>query len=241
MHAVEQLEQVAPDAEVLDGLVRANLALGRLREAAYRAEKASALAERGPALSAAVERVHRLLQRRAALAKLLPPPAGKEGEWAAALDRVVCAEDFSEEGGSPDVVIARIEPIFAKGLQMGPAYALRARAELGKGRLTAALADAERAVKLSPRDAAGYTIRGLVHMERADLPAALADLEKAGKLTAAPNAEVLHAWASVLHSSGRLTEAINVQQRAVKLKPKNKEMIDQLHRFEKEAHLAVPK
>ena len=96
-----------------------------MREAAYQAEKAGALTKRGPELAADLKRVHRLLQRREALAKVLPPPAGKEGEWAEALDRVVCAEDFSEEGGSPDVVMARIEPIFAKGLEMGPAFALR--------------------------------------------------------------------------------------------------------------------
>ncbi len=233
--AAEHLQKADPDSEVLVGLVRANLALGALREAAYQAEKAGSLTKRGPELSADVERVHRLLQRREALAKALPASAGKEGDWAEALDRVVCAEDFSEEGGSPDEVIARIEPIFAKGLEMGPACALRARAEFGKGRLTAALAEAERAVKLSPRDAAGYYVRGLVHTERADLPGALADLEKAGKLMAAPNAEVLHAWASALHSSGRLPEALDAEQKAVKLKPKNKEMIDQLHRFEKEA------
>jgi tetratricopeptide (TPR) repeat protein len=237
--AAKHLEKASPDAEVLDGLVRSNLALGALREAAYQAEKAGALNKRGPELSADIERVHRLLLRREALAKL-PSPAGKEAEWAAALDRVVCAEDFSEEGGSPDDVIARLASIFAKGLEMGPAFALRARAEFGKGRLTAALADAERAVKLSPREASGYYVRGLVHMERTDLPGALADLEKARKLTAAPNAEVLHAWASVLHSSGRLTEALDAQQKAVKLKPKNKEMLDQLRRFEKEAGRTGP-
>lgn len=63
-------------------------------------------------------------------------------------------------------------------------------------------------------------------MERADLPGALADLEKAGKLTESRNADVLHAWATALHSSGRLTEALDVQRKAVQLRPKNKEMAD---------------
>jgi tetratricopeptide (TPR) repeat protein len=107
--AVEHLEKADPDAEVLDGLVRSNLALGALREAAYQAKRASELKNRGLELSADIERVHRLLLRREELAKLLPAPAGEEAAWAAALDRVVCADDFSQ-------------------------------------------ADAKRAVKLSPRD-----------------------------------------------------------------------------------------
>ena len=46
---------------------------------------------------------------------------------------------------------------------------------------------------------------------------------------------MLHAWATALYSSGRLTEALDAQQKAVQLKPKNKEMADQLGRCEKEA------
>jgi tetratricopeptide (TPR) repeat protein len=94
--AVEHLQKADPDSEVLDGLVRSNLALGALREAAYQAKRASELKNRGPELSADIVRVHRLLLRREAFAKLLPAPAGKEADWAAALDRVVCAEDFSK-------------------------------------------------------------------------------------------------------------------------------------------------
>jgi tetratricopeptide (TPR) repeat protein len=109
LQAAEHLEKADPNAEVLDGLVRSNLALGKLREAAYQAKRASEIKNRGPELSADIQRVHRLLLRREDLAKLMPAPTGKEADWAAALDRVVCAEDFSQ-------------------------------------------ADADRAVKLSPRD-----------------------------------------------------------------------------------------
>ncbi len=105
--------------------------------------------------------------------------------------------------------------------------------ELGKGRLTAALADAERAVKLCPREAGGYYVRGQVRLERNDLPGALADLEKAGQLTESHDADVLHAWASALATAGRLKDAVDIQQKAVRLKPKDKEMADQLKAFEK--------
>ena len=130
---------------------------------------------------------------------------------------------------------ALLGPIFAKGLEVGPAFALRGRAAIGRGRLTAALADAERAVKLSPRDAGGYYVRGLVRLERANAAGGLADLEKAGKLTESRNADVLHAWATALYSSGRLTEALDAQRKAVQLKPKNKDMTEQLRALEKEA------
>jgi tetratricopeptide (TPR) repeat protein len=233
--AAEHLDKADADDEVLVGLIQANLALGALREAAYRAEKAAKLDKRSPELSADCEHVVELLKRREELSKQEPAPAGKEADWADALDRIVCGEDALEDGSSSDSVSALIAPVFDKGLEMGAAFALRGRAAMGRGRLTAALADAEHAVKLAPREAGGYYVRGLVRLERADLPGAVADLEKAGQLTESRDAGVLHAYASALHSSGRLTEALDVQQKAVKLKPKNKEMADQLKALEKEA------
>ena len=165
------------------------------------------------------------------MAKGQEPPAGKEAGWAGALDRVVCAEDALDS--APDAAAGLIEPIFAKELELGPAFALRGRLELGKGRLSAALADAERAVKLSPREAGGYYVRGEVRLERNDVPGALSDLEKAGQLTESHDADVLHAWAAALATAGRLTDALDAQQKAVKLKPKNQEMADQLKALQK--------
>ena len=46
---------------------------------------------------------------------------------------------------------------------------------------------------------------------------------------------MLHAWATALYSSGRLTEALDAQRKAVQLRPKNKDMADQLKALEKEA------
>jgi tetratricopeptide (TPR) repeat protein len=233
--AAKHLDKADPDDEVLNGLIRAHLALGMLREAAYQGEKAGKLDKRSPELASACEHVLRLLKRREELAKQQAAPAGKEADWADALDRVVCAEDALDDGAAPDAATGLLEPIFAKNLEMGAAFALRGRIALGRGRLTAALADAERAVKLTPTAAGGYYVRGLVRQERTDLPGALADLEKAGKLTESRNADVLHAWATVLHSSGRLAEALDAQHKAVKLRPKNKEMADQLKALESEA------
>ena len=66
-HAADHLDKADPDDEVLTGLIRSDLALGALREAAYQAERAGKLARRGPDLSAACEHVLRLLQRREAV------------------------------------------------------------------------------------------------------------------------------------------------------------------------------
>ncbi len=99
--AVEHLDKADADDEVLQGLIRANLALGALREAAFEAEKASKLDKPGPELTADCERVRRLLQRRVDLARQQPAPAGKDTDWAEALDRVVCAEDSLETGATP--------------------------------------------------------------------------------------------------------------------------------------------
>ncbi|HVS40464.1 MAG TPA: DUF3857 domain-containing protein [Gemmataceae bacterium] len=232
--AAEHLAKADADDEVLTGLIRADLALGALREAAFQAAKAGKFDKQSLELADVCARVLRLMQRRQALAKGQDVPAGKEAEWAGALDRVVCAEEMLDDG-TADAADALIEPIFGQGLDMGRAFALRGRLMLGKGRLTAALADAEWAVKLTPNEAGGYYVRGQVRLERGDLHGALADLEKASQLTESHDADVLHAWATALHTAGRVKEALDVQQTAVKLKPKNKEMAEQLKVLEKEA------
>ena len=67
------------------------------------------------------------MRRRKTLAKLQTAPAGKEADWAEALDRVVCAEDAQENDAATDAADGLLAPIFAKGLEMGPAFALRGR------------------------------------------------------------------------------------------------------------------
>jgi hypothetical protein len=88
----------------------------------------------------------------------------------------------------------------AGGADFGPAYGLRALRSLECGRLSQALAGAEKAVNLSPKEARGWLVRGRVRLERA-APGALADLEKAAKLSAGRDADVLR-WLAVALAQG---------------------------------------
>src|SRR5205823_1595054 len=116
--------------------------------------------------------------------------------------------------------------------EVGPAYALRGRLALDRGKLTGALADAERALALGPRDGCAYFVRGRVRLER-QAAGALEDLLKAADLTGRNDAEVLHSLAEALFRAGRKEEALTAQRVAVKLRPRDKEMADQLAAFEK--------
>ncbi len=122
----------------------------------------------------------------------------------------------------------------AATLKLGPLTAWSARQALEHGKLTVALAEAEKAIALSPAYSVGYYVRGRVRLERG-MDGALTDFLKAADLTQRKDADVLHALADALHRGGRLKEALTVQREAVKLKPNDAEMADQLAVFEKEA------
>jgi len=125
-----------------------------------------------------------------------------------------------------------LAPAFADGVDLGPALGLRGRLALEQGKLSRALADAERALTLSPRDAAGRYVRGRVRLERRQ-EGALSDLEKAAELSQRKDAEVLHYLADALFQAGRREDAIKAQRVAVQLRPRDKDMAEQLAVFEK--------
>jgi tetratricopeptide (TPR) repeat protein len=121
---------------------------------------------------------------------------------------------------------------FADGLDAGPGYALRGLLALEKGRLIRALDDAERALTRSPQDALAYQVRGRVRLER-DRPGGLEDLQKAAELSRHRDAVTLHWLALAQFRQGHTEEAVATQREAVKLKPKEKELREQLEEFEK--------
>jgi tetratricopeptide (TPR) repeat protein len=232
--AVAHLARADPDAVVLGALLRSYVPLANLRDLEACLDKAERLDGPPPALSRACADGRRLLQRRAELGRLVTARAGKERELAHALDALACAEALRAAGQPAASVEALLGRAFVPGVAVGPAYALRGRLALERGKLGLALADAEQAIRLCPRDAGGYYVRGRVRAERLAL-GALDDLGKAAELCGRKDADVLHALADALCRAGRLREALEAQRAAVKLKPADKEMADQLATLEKAA------
>jgi tetratricopeptide (TPR) repeat protein len=229
--AVSLLERCDPDATVTEALIRGNLAIGALTEAARQAtEEAGKVETPTPELKAACQQVIGLVQRRKVLAALVKEGPAESRDKA--VDALVCAELALADGRTFEQVEALLAPAVGDALPVGPAFALRGLLQLEKGRLIRALADAERAVKLSPEEARGYYVRGRVRLERADKDAA-ADLTKAAELSQRKDAAILHWLAAALHQNGQKAEALAAQREAVKLKPEDKELTEQLHAFEK--------
>jgi transglutaminase-like putative cysteine protease len=233
--AAGHLQQAERDAAVLTAMLHVCLGLGNLSGVQDLLREADKVAKPTAELRSTAERVRGVLIRRQNLDKVAPAPMGKEKEWAEALDAVACAEDALANGE----LAARLESLRERACAgtpvPGPALALRGRFSLEHGKLQAALADAEHAIRLSANDAAGYYVRGRVRQERGS-PGALDDLRQAASLSNRGNPDVLHALADSLFQAGRVDEAVAAQKEAVKLKPRDRDMIEQLGRFEKAGH-----
>jgi tetratricopeptide (TPR) repeat protein len=123
---------------------------------------------------------------------------------------------------------------FGPGVDLGPAYALRGLLALERGQLSKALADADRAVGLTPGVARGFYVRGRVRLERLDRDA-LADLAKAAELSRRKDGSILHWLAAAQFQAGMRVEALATQREALKLRPEDPEVIEQARQFEKAA------
>ncbi len=227
--AAEHLARAERDAAVVEALLGLALETGKLGAVPALLTESAKLDKPTADLRQAVERARRVIERRTLLDKELAAPRGKEKEWGLALDAVACAE-----AAPPSRVEALVNQALGQGVEPGPALALRGRLALEHGKLGAALADAEKAVASSPRYPMGYFVRGRVRLER-NQPGALADLTKAAELSARGDAAILHALAEALFREGRTREALAAQRDAVKLRPRDAEMMEQLSRFEKAA------
>jgi tetratricopeptide (TPR) repeat protein len=230
--AVQHLDKATLDETVLEALLRSHLLLGNLKEVAARMESADKFDKLPASVKETCELCRRLVERRTELGKELPAPKGKERDWAKALDMFVCAEQAYTDGRPAARVEGLLKNVLGKGLEVGPAIGLRGRLALDKGKLTRALDDGEKAVGLSPKQAVGYYVRGRVRLERGQ-EGALEDLDKAVELSGRKDADMLHWWADALYRAGRSEDALKAQREAVKLKPKDKEMAEQLATFEK--------
>jgi tetratricopeptide (TPR) repeat protein len=230
--AAEDLARAEKDAAVLEARIRICLLRGDLAPVRGLIEEADRMEKPPAELRQAADRARAVLTRRERLAKDLAAPKGKEQQWARVLDACACAEEARAAEESAACVEELVSRALEGGVEVGPALALRGRLSLDRGRLSAALADAERGIRLSPARPEGYFVRGRVRLERT-APGALDDLAKAAQLSGRTDAEILHALADALFQAGRKAEAVAAQKEAIKLKPRNREMVEQLGRFEK--------
>jgi tetratricopeptide (TPR) repeat protein/transglutaminase-like putative cysteine protease len=229
--AVFHLDRAERDEQVLLGLIRGYLALGKVRTAIEAGEAAAALRDCGEELKQARAQTAALAERRKAL---LQVPPEKAAVWAVAVDAFLAAE-VCHRGDGPR---ARAEQLlagaFGAGVDLGPAYALRGLLALERGRLGKALGDAERATALSPGEARGFFVRGRVRLERLD-KAALADLTRAAELSGGKDGVILHWLAAAQFQAGDRQRALETQRAAVKLRPRDAELAEQLREYERAA------
>jgi tetratricopeptide (TPR) repeat protein len=237
--ALIHLERGTLEPRTLVGLIRANVALGRLAEAERQAARIDSLDRSSTALNQAFALTIALSQRRVLIENQITIPSAQATEWAAAIDTFVCSEHALVTGRPASEVDALLNAAFKDGVELGPAYGLRGSLALDRGRLTKAAEDAERAIALSPRDAVGYLVRGRVRLERL-AAGALTDLGKAVKLSHSTNPVMLHWFAEALHRAGRIHDALAVQRLAFHLRPGDAEILEQLKRFENADRTAGP-
>jgi tetratricopeptide (TPR) repeat protein len=229
--AVSHLKRAEPDAEVIEALIRGHLALGCLADAKRDLEK---IASVKPTLKLRQSEVAtlRLLLRRASLAKEIAVEPSQATARARALDALVCAEYAQEQGSAAGEVDRLLGAALAEKVELGPAYALRGLLRLEKGRVALALADAEKAVTLSPREPRAFLVRGRARLETGHA-GALADLEKAAKLSEHNDPAILHWLAAAQFQMGHRAEALTNQRLAAKFRPRDQEIGRQLQEFER--------
>lgn len=233
--AVAHLKKAPADPAVLEGLIRAYLAMGELPEAEHQAERVDQITEATMPLFRAYASIILLEQRRLAVLLECPAPSEKSEGWNRAIDALVCAERLYEgrsSGNHVNGVEKLLELTFKDGLEIGPALALRGLLALEKGRLTQAAQDVERAIRLTPKEPRGYYVRGRVRLER-DQKDALEDLTQAANLSRRLDPAILHWLAAAQFRAGKSDQAIATEQEAIKLNSHEPEFQEQLREFQK--------
>jgi tetratricopeptide (TPR) repeat protein len=231
VQAVSHLSKANQDADVREALIRSYLALGQLKAALERAGQGDRLTDPTAGLHQAVILANSLQQRRRNVIASAKIPAGKDDAYNEAAGRFVCAE-YAWRDGRPAIEIETLlEPALADAVGLGPAFGLRGLLALEHGRLTRALSDADRAIALSPQEALGFLVRGRVRLERGT-DGAVADLANAVELSGHRDALALHWLAAAQLRAGNRAEALAAQREAVRLRPGDRELTEQLKELE---------
>lgn len=256
--AADHLDKASIDSTVLEGLLRSFLNQGKLQEAIHRIDLLPQVKTPSPELAQRVQQVKKLADQRERYWKDLSPalPSEKKDflmeildnhdvfkmkwltrstprdEMMVSLGYLVCAEEIYRENGPRDLVNQLLSQA-QKGRSEVPAIqAFRARLLLDQGKFSKALAQAESALQANPLLSNALYVRGRIRLER-DLPGAAADLEKANTLKNKTDAAVLQSLAEALEKGGRIEEAISHLREAVKLRPADRDLAEQLDSLEK--------
>jgi tetratricopeptide (TPR) repeat protein/transglutaminase-like putative cysteine protease len=219
--AIELLNGPDPDATVLTARIHARLLVGDLTGAAHDADASKTSEEPTAELKALAKQVAALVSRRDEIAK------SGDAKLRSSADKFVCAEQLYANLQASGRVNELLAEALADDVPLGPAYGLRAVLAADHGRLTKALPDAEKAIKLTPQDYRGYLARGRVLFERGN-SGALPDLQKAVELSKHADAAALHAYAAALAQAGKREEAMAIQREAVRLRPEVADYREQL-------------
>ena len=225
--AVFHLERADPSAEVLEGVMRARLALGQLTAAEREAQRAGLIPMPPAALKAVRERTKALVARRDAILEEAGVKGNDRSAWLPAADCCACAEEALRQGRPAAEVAALVQKAAATGKALGAMHGLQGVLALGRGRMREALAAAEKAIALSPREASGWYVRGRVRLER-ETPGSLADLQKAAELSRRQDADVLRALAEAQMQAGQPEQARQTLREAIKLRPGDRSLEEQL-------------
>jgi tetratricopeptide (TPR) repeat protein len=225
------LEKAERTPEVRQALLESCVAVGDLPRAFKELDAAHQVKDPPAGLRRACTLVSGLKHRCDELRGVTKVPAGKADIYSRAVVALVLAEHAYHSGASARVVAKRLAGAFPRGVELGPAYGFRGRLNLESGRLTKALADAQRALTLGSEDANGYYVRGRVRFERGTA-GAIADLTRAAEVSHHKDPAVLQALAAALLRDHRRDDALAAQREAIKLKPEDPEIQEQLRVIE---------
>jgi tetratricopeptide (TPR) repeat protein len=208
--AAFHLERADPTAAVLEGLIRAHLAMGNVQAADREARRAALIPQMPEDLKQARARTQALVARRDEYLKQMGETGKKR---TGSIDYLVCAEELRTQRRP----IARVEAMLALADDNnGSVRAMKGLLSLERGHLREALAHAEKAIGASPWDARGWYVRGRVRLERLAL-GGLADLEKAASLSKEKDAEILAALAEAQRAAGQEDAARETLRKASQL------------------------
>ena len=222
--AALHLEKAEPDVVVHAALLRSRLLTGELRDVPEQLARIGRLADVPPALARLAEQARAVLKRR-------QTADGREG-GSKAHDAAACAE-YALLASEPAERVKRLaDHALTSPVQPPLALAVRAKLELGQGRLRDALRDAEAALQGWKGLKLALLVRGWVRLER-NSPGALEDLAAGVDWDGRKDADSLQALAEAQAAAGKKDEAAKTAREALRLRPRDKTLTELVERMEK--------